>query len=247
MNEGLTPENKESKKDELEISATHSYFNEKTNQVENIDININLNKKLDEYINFYKLHSIDHPSDLRESIKEIWEENKEEIKKLIEEKGFNDLLIIPENLSVKNIKNRMVNMMGYYGNLFNSTDEDFNKNDFKSEGMDNTHLILLHNAQNLRDNPELIKTLGIKGEDIDLNKILNLEEYLVFQRKYVIENRNHLDYHGTIWLSTKFDGGLLNANWMPISDKLFINKELLDRSRNDMGYRECEKFYKKSV
>jgi len=80
------------------------------------------------------------------------------------------------------LKDKMTMESGYY------TGSNFDKGGgfagAVSQNADKSRLILVHKTQNLKDRPELKKTLNIKGKDVKLEEALTLEDYLVFQKKY---------------------------------------------------------------
>ena len=158
-------------------------------------ITLNLEQKLQEFTNFYKTHKIDTPPNFEDTIRKIWQNNSKEIKKAIQEQGFNDILLIPGNLPLPALHTEMTER-------YNTTLEGEH---FKSggsfagatsQGVDKPRIVLVHNAKNLEDHPELKKTLNDTGEDAMKREILTLEDYLVFQRIYFAKTGQHLDEKG---------------------------------------------------
>ena len=194
-------------------------------------ISLDLEQKLQEFVDFYKIHKIDIPADFEDSIREIWERNNDDIQKAIEENGFNEMLFVPGNLSLPDLNTKMTE--GYK----NATWEGDNFKaggsfaGAKSQNVDKSRIVLVHKTQNLKDNPELAKTLNIKGKDAIKSEILTLEDYLVFQRKYFKETGKHLDEDGWTWLATKSSARLVNANWNPSDEQVYV-------IASDLGYQD---------
>ena len=193
-----------------EISSTYTFTN-KDGKVEKTEqITINIEQKLNEYISFYKSHGLEIPDDFEEQIREIWNNNLDEIEKEIEAYGFNEILLIPPTTDLPDLAEKMKETTYYEGNNFRE-DGSFEK--AKSQNQDKVRLILAHNAQNLKDHPELAKTLNIRGQDVPLDQTLSLEEYLILSKKYFEETGKHLDEYGATWLSTESGSRLVASDW----------------------------------
>ena len=187
---------------------TESIFTSYTNPDKKVEnISFSLEEKLKEHIAFYKKTKLDLPPDFEDSIREIWENNLDEIQKAIEENGFNEMLLVPGNISLTELNSKMTK--GYTTTCQSSNFKDGGSfAGAKSQNVDKPRIVLVHKIQNLEDNPELAKTLNIKVQDVKLDEILTLEDYLVFQRKYFEENGKHLDEVSTTWLATKLGARL---------------------------------------
>ncbi len=204
-------------------------------------ITLNLDQKLEEYIEFYKKINLDLPFDFENTIRDIWGRNQNEISEVIEKNGFNDILIIPptEDLSILSEKMKMEN-----GNWTSSNfDEGGGFEKAQSQNIDKTRIVLVHKTQNLKDHPELSKTLNIKGEDVDMKNTLTLEDYLVFQRKYFEETGKHLDEDGWTWLATKSGSRLVCSYWGPGAGQLRVHAGDLDSQDDSLGARPSRSFF----
>ncbi len=204
-------------------------------------ITLNLDQKLEEYIEFYKKINLDLPFDFENTIRDIWGRNQNEISEVIEKNGFNDILIIPptEDLSILSEKMKMEN-----GNWTSSNfDEGGGFEKAQSQNIDKTRIVLVHKTQNLKDHPELSKTLNIKGEDVDMKNTLTLEDYLVFQRKYFEETGKHLDEDGWTWLATKSGSRLVSSAWAPGDGQLHVDADGLDFRLDNLGARPSRSFF----
>ncbi|MBP6911928.1 MAG: AAA family ATPase [Candidatus Pacebacteria bacterium] len=201
-----------------------------------------IEKKLDEFISFYQQNNIDVPPDFEQTIKEIWSRNANEIQKAIEENGFDDILLMPENMPLPDLHNKMTE--GYtetwQGDNFKSGGSFAGA---KSEKVDKPRIVLVHKTQNLKDNPELAKTLNIKGGDAIKSEILTLEDYLVFQRKYFKETGKHLDEDGWTWLATKSGARLVTANWDPSASRVGVFASGLGYQDESFGARPSRSFF----
>jgi len=112
-----------------------------------------------------------------------------------------------------------------------------------SQNADKPRIVLVHKTQNLKDRPELAKTLNVKGQDVKLDQTPTLEDYLVFQRKYFEETGKHLDEVGWTWLSTKSGARLVNADWLPDHGELNVSALDLDYQASDLGARPSRSFF----
>jgi hypothetical protein len=196
-------------------------------------IKLEFEKELVDFIDFYKKTHIDLPADFEDTMRDIWNKNQTEIEQSIKEKGFDDILLIPGNISLTELAEKMKPEGGYYegGNGFNRRGS-FEK--AKSKGTDQNRIILTYKSKELTDRPELEQTLNISGRDIDLNKNLTLEDYLILQKKYFEETGKNLDEETVTWLSTRQKGtnpGIFDKDFLlsagrgndDNNNKLFIN------------------------
>ena len=221
-------------------SVSTSYTNP-DGKVENITFSIE--EKLEEYIAFYKKTKLNLPPNFEDNIKEIWENNIDEIQKVIQENGFNEMLLLPVNIPLTELNTKMTE--GY-----NTTWESDNfKKDggsfmgAKSPNVDKMRIVLVHNTQNLKDRPELKNTLNMKGKALNLDEILTLEDYLVFQRKYFKETGKHLDEVGATWLSTKSGARLVYAYWIPGDSRVYVCAGDLGSQSESLGARPSRSFF----
>jgi len=235
------------------LTASNKRFNKifgKHSSVETIEatykqesINLDIEKKIDEFISFYQQNKIDLPPDFEENIREIWSRNVDEIKESIEQNGFNDILLMPGNISLTDLNAKMTE--GYKAETWESSNftEGGGFAGAKSENVDKPRIVLVHKTQNLKDNLELAKTLNIKGQDVKLDEILTLEDYLVFQRKYFKETGNHLDEVGATWLATYSGAHLVGAYWRPSVEQVRVDAVDLGLPNGLLGARPSRSFY----
>jgi len=204
-------------------------------------ITLDLEAKLEDFLSFYQNTRVDLPPDFEDSIRDVWERNQTEMEQAIEQNGFDDVLIIPGNIPLTELKDKMTMESGYY------TGSNFDKGGgfagAVSQNADKSRLILVHKTQNLKDRPELKKTLNIKGKDVKLDEALTLEDYLVFQKKYFEETGNHLDEDGWTWLATKSGARLVNSSWHPGARRLHVHAADLAHRIGDLGVRPSRCFF----
>src|SRR5574344_2087859 len=101
-----------------EISSTYTFTN-KDGKVEKTEqITINIEQKLNENISFYKSHGLEIPDDFEEQIREIWNNNLDEIEKEIEAYGFNEILLIPPTTDLPDLAEKMKETTYYEDNNF---------------------------------------------------------------------------------------------------------------------------------
>ena len=205
-------------------------------------ISLDLEQKVAEFTAFYQKTGIDLPSDFEDSIREIWERNIYGIQKAIEENGFDDILLIPETKNLSDLHNKMTE--GYNVTLQGDNfKEGGSFASAKSQNVDKSRIVLVNKTQNLKDSPELAKTLNIKGQDAIKKEILILEDYLIFQRKYFEETEKHLDENGRTWLDTKSGARLVNASWNPGGGRVGVFIDGLDAQSDLLGARPSRSFF----
>ena len=206
-------------------------------------ITLDLEQKIEEFKDFYKKTKLDLPPDFEDQIKEIWENNIDEIQKSIEGNGFNEMLLVPGNIPLAELNTKMTD-------VYNETYQD---SDFKSGGsfaktqsqnVDKTRIVLAHKIKNLEDHPELKKTLNTKGQDVNMDQTLTLEDYLIFQRKFFEETGEHLDSGNTwTWLATKSGARLVSAHWAPSGGRVYVLANDLGSQDEHLGARPSRSFF----
>lgn len=209
-------------------------------QIENIALSIE--EKLEESKIFYNKTKLNLPPDFEEQIKEIWENNIDDIQKAIEENGFDEILLVPGNIPLMELNTKMTD--GYKKTWQSSNFKEggsFAK--AKSQNVDKPRIVLVHKTQNLKDRPELKKTLNIKGEDVNQKNILTLEDYLIFQRKYFEEIGKHLDADGATWLATTLGAQLVDADWDPGGERVGVHASGLGDRYGNLGARSSRSFF----
>ena len=223
------------------ISSTYTFTN-KDGKVERTEqITLNIEQKLNEYISFYKKHNLEVTDDFEEQIKEIWNNNLDEIEKEIEAHGFNEIILIPPTTDLPDLAKKMKDAKYWESDNFKEGGS-FKK--AQSQNQDKIRLILTHNTQNLKYHPELAQTLNIKGQDVPLDTTLSLEEYLILSKKYFEETGKHLDKDGWIWLSTKSGSRLVFSTLDPSSGKRVVNVCGFSFQYDPLGFRSSRSYMK---
>jgi len=220
-----------------EIESSYTFTN-KDGKVEKTEqITLNIEQKLNEYISFYKSHNIETPDDFEEQIREIWDNNLDEIEKEIQAHGFNEIILIPPTTDLPDLAEKMKETTYWKGE-----DDIFEK--AKSQNQDKVRLILTHNTQNLKDHPELAQTLNIKGQDVPRDTTLSLEEYLILCKKYFEEMGKHLDEDGWTWLSTESGFRLVGSAWTLGAGGRGVDAGDLSCRNDRLGHRSSRSFTK---
>lgn len=239
------------------ISTEFRYFDNPEKKiasyVENIDVNIE--HAIRSHTAFYKEHDIELPSDFAETMRDIWRRNYVEMKKAIEEYGFNYLLLIPEKLSpLSELDEKMTK--GYELNgVRTQTHFWVDKNSITKNFsvMSKAHILLLHNTLELDDHPILKDTLNIKSQNIAPQNDLTLEEYEILQRQLLSkqgENIIHIDTKRVTWcpgseVPPSSKGGfprVVNACWRPVEGQLGVSAGDPDYSYDSLGCRLSRSF-----
>jgi hypothetical protein len=230
---------KENSESASEISTDYTHPDGK---IENITLDFEA--KLTEFISFYQITNLDLPTDFEDTAREIWNKNYGDIEQAISENGFDDILIIPPTTDLADLSEKMKMENGYYDAIkSSSTVQTLDGIPFTSSNTDKPRLLLVHKTQNLKDRPELKKTLNIKGRDVVLDQALTLEDYIVFQRKYFEETGKHLDEDGWTWLSTKSGARLVYSYWGPGDRELSVRANDLTLQVSDLGVRPSRCFF----
>ena len=227
-----------------EIQVVYNHVDPVTHQVERSEsITLNIESKLQSFLDFYQKNNINLPSDFVETVRDIWEQNQVEIQQAIEQNGFDDVLIVPPDLSLSDLSEKMKMGNGYYeGSNFTAGGSFAGA---VSQNVDRPHIVLVHKTQNLKDRPELSRTLNVKGQDVDMAQILPLEDYLIFQKKYFEETGKHLDEVGWTWLATKSGARLVGSYWDPSRGKLGVSAYALGYRGSNLGARPSRSFFQK--
>jgi hypothetical protein len=174
-------------------------------------ITIDLEAKLQEFLAFYQKTKLDLPPDFPDIVRDIWERNHAEMERAIEENGFDEVLVLPADIPLPILKEKMKIENGYSEGQNFTDGGSFAK--AISQNADRPRIVLVHSTQNLKDREELKKTLNILGSDVNLNEVLSLEDYLVFQKSHFEKTGKHLDEDGWTWLATKSGARLVRSGW----------------------------------
>jgi hypothetical protein len=174
------------------------------------EIKFELKEQLKYWNDFYKDEGVNWVF-LPEKIK-ITKEQQKEMERLITEFGFDEMIIIPENLAATGDNYEKLHTLMIKG--YNETRQS---NDFKTDGgfaglknkSNKLRIILTKNIKELDDDELFKQTLGKKMVELTapdgiltINKLegLGADVYLVKQRKHFKETGKHLDEKKWTWL-----------------------------------------------
>jgi hypothetical protein len=209
-----------------EISATYTRPDKNKTQE---TIALDLEAKLQDFLSLYQKTKLDLPPDFPDIARDIWDRNYAEMERAIKENGFDEVLVLPANIPLTDLKEKMKMENGYYEGSNFENGGSFAK--AISQNADRPRIVLVHSAQNLKDREELKKTLNILGSDVKLDESLSLEDYLVFQKSYFEKTGKHLDEDGWTWLATKAGSCLVDSGW-------YSGDRVLNVNAHDLGYRD---------
>ena len=201
------------------------------------EVKFELKEQLDYWRKFYKDNKIDWV-ELPENIT-ITADQEKEIKRLIEELGFDKLTIIPENLAATGEDyERLQTLMG---EVYNET---YQGDNFKEDGSFKTiknksnqlRIIITKEVGNLEDDKLHQETIGKSIEDLEASdglfqkhqvEGLDPATYLILQREYFqrTKGKSHLDEKGYTWLPDvipPISGRLPYAYWDSGVGRLFF-------------------------
>ena len=207
-------------------------------------ITLNIETKLQDFLSFYQKTNINLPPNFETIIKDIWQNNQTEIEQAIAQHGFDDMLLVPGNIPLTELKDKLTMESGYVTGA--NFDQGGGFAGAKSQNVDKPRIIIVHKTQNLKDRPELSQTLNTKGKDVKQNQALTLEDYIIFQRKYFDETSKHLDEDGWTWLATKSGARLVNSDWDSGHHQLCVDANDSENQDGNLGFRPARCFFWKS-
>ena len=230
-----------------EVSATYTRPDGKKET-----ITLDFEAKLQEFISFYQKTNLDLPADFEDTARDLWDRNQAEIEQAMEQKGFNDLLIIPGNIPLADLAEKMKMESGYY---FYQVKDDFS--DVKSQKVDKPRIILFHHMDSL---PEIAQKTGldihlnITGADAQKlyqanpeNYLGTLEDSIVLERKYFEDTGKHLSDYKTKsaqWLpGSKAGARLVRSGWDPGDHGLRVRAGALGDQGGHLGVRPSRCFF----
>jgi len=215
-------------------------------------LTLDLEAKLQDFLSFYQTTKVDLPPDFEDAIRDIWERNQTEMEQAIEQNGFDDMLIIPGNIPLADLAEKMKMESGYY---FYQIKKDFS--DVKSQNTDKPRIILFHHSDSL---PEIAEKTGldihlnITGAEAlklyeanPLNYLATLEDAIVLERKYFEDTGKHMsDYKkkSTQWLPGSGAGArLVHSCCDPGARKLAVHANDLATQHGHLGVRPSRCFF----
>lgn len=196
-------------------------------------ISLDIEEVIASDLKFYKDNGINIPSNFENEIREKWKNNRSEIEKDIKEKGFNKMLIVPPVNDLADLADKMKMENGYY---FGSNFEGAGGfSQAISEGSKTARIILTYDVKNLKDRPETEETLNTKGEAVNFNETVGLDEYLILQKRYFAEKGEHLDEEGWTWIAARAGSLFVLAAWNPDNGKLHVDADVGGSSNSYLG------------
>lgn len=244
----------EGKSTDSAISTTYTYKNEKGEEItENIEINID--EKLEKALSFYKSHKMEVPFDFSDQILSIWEENKDEMQEQIEKFGFDEIIIIPADITLNDVFDEEMTK-GYLkddGTPGEPTFWEREKGEItNNERHSENRIIFVHknNAKEFYDTenalPILKETLGKKIGSFKPEEGMSVIEYFIYQRMYFEETVEHLDENGwTVLPDSEFGSDVVDAAWDPANGHLRVCVRGSGHSYRSIGCRPSRCFLKK--
>ena len=219
-------------------------------------ITLSIEQKLQEFISFYQKTNLDLPPTFETDIQEIWSDNQAEIELAIQENGFDDLLIIPGNIPLPELADKMKMENGYFEGSNFTTGGSFAG--AVSKGVDKTRIILYHNTTL----PEIQQKTGI---DVHLNITLEdadklyqqhpdyylatLEDHLILERYHFEDTGEHIsDYtknSGHLLPGTTSGARRVRSVWRPSDGGLGVVADALGSQGPRVGFRLSRSFEKK--
>ena len=238
---------KEKKNQDSEISAEYTHPDGKKEP-----ISLNLENELQDFLSFYQKTNLNLPPDFEQTIQDIWERNQDEMERAIEEKGFNGMLIIPGNIPLSELKDKMTMEEGYFtGSNF---DESGGFAGAQNQNADQPRIILIHKKTlpKIQEENGLDVHLNIKAKEAlkmfekNPNEHMNLADFLIMEKKIFEELKIHIsDYKESSgqWLNTKAGARLVYSNWDPGTQGLVVYAIDPEYQYSDLGVRPSRCFF----
>jgi hypothetical protein len=214
-------------------------------------ITLDIEKKTQEFLDFYKKTGVDTPPDFESDIQDIWDRNSLEIQEAIEQNGFDEMLIIPANIPLADLADKMKMGKGYYtGSYF---DQGGGFAGAKSSNVDKPRIILYHKMSlpEITAKTGLDTHLNITGGDMEKLYLQNPDQYLSTLEDFLVmekvnETTHISDYtqKSATWLvGTKSGSRLVISYWRPDSGKLCVYADDLGYQSGDLGARPSRSFF----
>ena len=190
------------------------------------EIIFNIQERIQEWQEFNQKHNLPIPSE--QEIKKIFQKNKAEIQKEMETYGYDNILIIPENLpDNENLHQKMTKN-------YNATWQSSN---FKEGGgftgakhteNQKTKIILCHNDQNIYDNPEanVFEKATLRKNILQLSGLTEQE----IQQK--IQNQENIPVN----FETSINGKTVKvqAEGLSLNEYLIFQKQYQEKNRKHL-------------
>ncbi len=222
-----------------EVTTLSTRYKHPDGRVE--DVTLDIEATLEDFESFYNTHGIPVPPDFAPKIREIFTTNQTAIENAIKTKGFNKMLLVPGNLSLPNVAKKMEMEQGYFlGDNFKNAGGFTGA--IETTHTENHRLILVHDAKELTDRPELASTLNISGTDAQNQDPLSLTDYLVFANHHYTKTGEHLDTAKLTWTSTQAGTGLVRVRWDSGGGLLYVGVIDPSGSRGNLGVRSSAVF-----
>ncbi|MFZ3030067.1 MAG: hypothetical protein WA095_03715, partial [Minisyncoccia bacterium] len=215
-------------------------------------ITLDIEAKLQDFVSFYQKTKVNLPPDFEDTIHDIWERSQTEIEQAVEQNGFDGILLVPGDIPLADLAEKMKMENGYY---FYQVKNDFS--DITSQKVEKSRIILFHHVDSLTEITQktgLDVHLNITGAEAQKlyqtnpeNYLSTIEDALVLERKYFEETGKHLSDWTTKsaqWLpGSKSGSRLVNSRWDPGTGELAVSASDLDYQRTDLGARPSRSFF----
>jgi hypothetical protein len=215
-------------------------------------IALDFEAKLQEFISFYQKTSLDLPADFEDIARDLWDRNQAEIEQEMEQKGFDDMLIIPSNVPLADLAEKMKMDSGYW--LGDNFKNGGNFTGVVSPNVDKPRIILYHK----KTLPEVQAETGLDvhlnitaGDALKLfganpNEHMTLADFIIMESKNFSESPIHLsDYtkKSGQWLNTKAGARLVRSDWDPSLHQLGVGANGLTYQDGNLGVRPARCFF----
>ena len=220
----------------LTLSAEYKYKDEKGKEIRET-IEIDFEEKLASAMKFYEAHRIDTLAGFEDTMKDIWERNESEIQKQIEEFGFDEILIIPANVT-----------------LIEEFDQEMTKDYKKKDGTPGDPTYWGVKMAEIKSDERVAKSriilvhknkAGDLYSDKDILPILKETLGKKAERQYFEETGEHLDgKEGAIWLpGSRVGDQVVRAFFDPGGGQLGVRAAVSGHANPGFGCRPSRCFF----
>ena len=196
------------------------------------EITINIQEKIQEAQEFYKKHNLPIPNE--QELMSVWRKNHKEIKEEIEKYGYDNVLIIPENLpDTENLNGIMTE--GYGNATYQSSNFTGGGGFSGAKHTENTKakIILCHNDQDIYDNVN-----ANAFEKATLNKnILQLSGLTQSELEKKIQNQENIPINFEIQINNQKIQ--IEAEGLSLNEYLIFQRQYFEKNQkhlDEKGY-----------
>ena len=215
-------------------------------------ITLDFEAKLQDFLSFYQKTKVDLLPDFEDSAREIWDRNQTEVEQAIEQNGFDGMLIVPADIPLVDLAEKMKMEKGNYtGSNF---DEGGGFAGAVNQNVDRPRIILFHKKTlpGVQAETGLDVHLNITAGDAlklfeqNPNEHMTLSDFIIMERKIFEETGIHIsdwNKRSGQWLNTKSGARLVDSYWNPADAELSVAARDPEGHCGSLGLRPSRCFF----